>query len=313
MSRIDVIHLACNIVSSISIVLVNRKLLSNGEFDFPLTLTGTHLIASGFFGYVWCRKKGNMGEFKFDKTIFQLVALAILSLGFLNLSLMKNTVSMYQSAKLLIVPCSAIFEYISMKSRLTFKQVVFVMVSLVGVGLVSISDITFGFSLSNAFYAFFSIIFSSLQQIYTRQVQVLGLHSPEKLLMVIGTTSGLLLLAVGPLFDASVKGSNCWIMIRKLNGSSLSIFCVFLSISLAILVNFSQYTCLGKFSVVTFQVLGHIKTIMIFLLSWLIFEENISQLKIAGCCLTIYGIYGFSNSAHPPEKVPTSPLPEPKQ
>lgn len=313
MTRLDSIYLACNIGSSVAIVLVNRIILSGGIFNFPVTLTGAHLIASGIFGYLWCRQKSTFGEIQFDRNVLQLAVLAILSLGFLNLSLMKNTVSLYQSTKLLIVPCSATFEYLMMKSELTCKQIAFVSASLVGVALVSISDLRFGLNLLGVFYALSSIVFSSLQQIYTRQVQVLGLHSPEKLLMMVGTSSGLVLLLLGPLCDVSVENVHLMTMIRSLHGNSYVLYFVLLSIALAILVNFSQYNCLGKFNVVTFQVIGHLKTIMIFFSSWLIFEENTSLLKTFGCLFTVCGIYGFSRSGHLHEKVPISPLPGAKQ
>lgn len=64
---------------------------------------------------------------------------------------------------------------------------------------------------------------------------------------------------------------------------------------------FTQFMCLGRFSAVTFQVLGHTKTILVLLISWLALHEHMSGRKLFGMALAVAGMvgYGHFNSKAP--------------
>lgn len=40
--------------------------------------------------------------------------------------------------------------------------------------------------------------------------------------------------------------------------------------------------------------MGHVKTVAIFAISWIVLQENFSSVKWLGCCLTISGLYLFN-------------------
>lgn len=42
------------------------------------------------------------------------------------------------------------------------------------------------------------------------------------------------------------------------------------------------------------QMMGHVKTVIIFTTSWFVLHENFSNIKWLGCLLTISGIYLFN-------------------
>lgn len=42
------------------------------------------------------------------------------------------------------------------------------------------------------------------------------------------------------------------------------------------------------------QMMGHVKTVAIFAISWIVLQENFSSVKWLGCCLTISGLYLFN-------------------
>ncbi|XP_057469774.1 UDP-rhamnose/UDP-galactose transporter 1-like isoform X3 [Actinidia eriantha] len=64
------------------------------------------------------------------------------------------------------------------------------------------------------------------------------------------------LLLLGPFIDCYLSGK----FIANYKLSSGAVLFILLSCSLAVFCNVSQYLCIGRFSAVSFQVLGHMKT-----------------------------------------------------
>ena len=67
---------------------------------------------------------------------------------------------------------------------------------------------------------------------------------------------------------------------------------------LVVQVNVSQFMCLGRFQAVTFQVLGHTKTVLVLFLGWLLLNDIITGRKLVGMLLAVAGMaaYGWFNS-----------------
>ncbi|KAL9673353.1 hypothetical protein QQ045_029609 [Rhodiola kirilowii] len=51
---------------------------------------------------------------------------------------------------------------------------------------------------------------------------------------------------------------------------------ILLSCTLAVFSNISQFLCIGQFSAVSFQVLGHMKTVRVLTLGWLPFDSSLT-------------------------------------
>eukprot|EP00889_Picochlorum_renovo_P005400 jgi/Picre1/32430/NNA_007776.t1 len=224
--------------------------------------------------------KGNAGSasFTFELDTILLILWAVSSLVSLNLSLMLNTVSFYQATKLLIVPCSAVIEYFLLNTPLSRWRIWCIVQTLVGVALVTINDLEFDISATGFTIAMMSVLTSSLQQISVRKMQSEKQKSAMDLIAFIGPYSGMVLLTLSPLMDYKV--SNQWITEFAWNPWVAG--GVIVSAALAILVNISQYLCLGKFSAVEFQVMGHLKTVTVFIMCWLVLHESFSAIKWIG-------------------------------
>lgn len=67
---------------------------------------------------------------------------------------------------------------------------------------------------------------------------------------------------------------------------------------LVVQVNVSQFMCLGRFQAVTFQVLGHTKTVLVLFMGWLLLGDIITGRKLVGMLLAVAGMgaYGWFNS-----------------
>jgi len=112
-----------------------------------------------------------------------------------------------------------------------------------------------------------------------------------------------LLLIGGPFLDKFITGA--WI--QQYEYSVPAVVFLITSCSVAILVNASQYFCLGRFSAVTFQVLGHLKTVLVLVGGWTILREPCSIKQVAGCSLAVGGmvLYGYlASKARRPEQEP---------
>lgn len=69
---------------------------------------------------------------------------------------------------------------------------------------------------------------------------------------------------------------------------------ILLSCSLAVFCNVSQYLCIGRFSAVSFQVLGHMKTVCVLTLGWLLFDSELSFENIMGMIIAVVGMIIYS-------------------
>ena len=69
---------------------------------------------------------------------------------------------------------------------------------------------------------------------------------------------------------------------------------ILLSCSLAVFCNISQYLCIGRFSAVSFQVLGHMKTVCVLTLGWLLFDSQLTIKNIMGMVIAILGMIIYS-------------------
>lgn len=71
-------------------------------------------------------------------------------------------------------------------------------------------------------------------------------------------------------------------------------FFILLSCSLAVFCNVSQYLCIGRFSAVSFQVLGHMKTVCVLTLGWLLFDSELTFKNIMGMGVAVLGMVIYS-------------------
>lgn len=69
---------------------------------------------------------------------------------------------------------------------------------------------------------------------------------------------------------------------------------ILLSCALAVFCNISQYLCIGRFSAVSFQVIGHMKTVCILTLGWLLFDSAMTFKNVSGMFVAIVGMVIYS-------------------
>ena len=102
---------------------------------------------------------------------------------------------------------------------------------------------------------------------------------------------------MGPFLDKYITGD--WV--HAYAWSRASALLAVASCAAAVGVNVSQFACLGRFSAVSYQVLGHSKTITVLVGGWAIFGDVITARQALGMLLAVAGMvgYGVASSSAP--------------
>ncbi|RWW10778.1 hypothetical protein GW17_00025665 [Ensete ventricosum] len=82
---------------------------------------------------------------------------------------------------------------------------------------------------------------------------------------------------------------------------------ILVSCILAVFCNTSQYLCIGRFSATSFQVLGHMKTVCVLVLGWLLFDSVLTLKNILGMLLAVVGMVVYSWAVEHEKKAKVSP------
>ncbi|KAL9264405.1 UDP-rhamnose/UDP-galactose transporter 5-like protein [Drosera capensis] len=292
---IDTAAWAFNIVTSVGIIMVNKALMATYGFTFATTLTGLHFTATTMMTVIlrW------LGYIQPSHLPFSEVAKFVLFASFsivgMNVSLMWNSVGFYQIAKLSMIPVTCLLEIVFDKIRYSRDTRLSIGLVLVGVGVCTVTDVSVN---AKGFIAAFVAVWStSLQQYYVHHLQRKYTIGSFNLLGHTAPVQAVSLLIVGPFLDQLLTNKKVYAYDYTLT----SVFFIVLSCIIAIGTNLSQFICIGRFSAVTFQVLGHMKTILVLILGFLFFgREGLSLQVIMGMAIAIMGMIWYGNASSKP-------------
>lgn len=73
---------------------------------------------------------------------------------------------------------------------------------------------------------------------------------------------------------------------------------IILSCTIAVGTNLSQFICIGRFTAVSFQVIGHMKTILVLILGFLFFgKEGLNLHVVLGMIVAVAGMIWYGNAS----------------
>jgi uncharacterized membrane protein len=279
-----------NVISSVGIIMANKQLMSpNGyAFSFATTLTGFHFAVTALVGLV-----SNATGFSSSKHVplWELLWFSIVantSITGMNLSLMLNSVGFYQISKLSMIPVVCLMEWILHNKHYSREVKLSVVVVVIGVGVCTITDVKV--NAKGFLCACIAVLSTSLQQISIGSLQKKYSIGSFELLSKTAPIQALSLLLLGPFIDYYLTGK----FIANYKMSSGATIFIILSCSLAVFCNVSQYLCIGRFSAVSFQVLGHMKTVCVLTLGWLLFDSQLTFKNIMGMIIAVIGMIIYS-------------------
>lgn len=288
----DFVALSSNVFSSVGLIFANKWLMGKSSlgFQYATTLCALHYLTS--FLYTWSSvalgftKKATMPW----KDLVVFTATANVSIASLNMSLMLNKVGFYQIAKLSIVPFVCLVERFWLGKHFSRQSLASVATVILGVAIVTLTDLQMADNTLGLVIAAISVVTSGLQQIFCRELQKNNKLSGVELLSVTAPAQGFSLMLVGPFLDYGLI--NAWVLDYRWT-TPAAVF-LFISCFLAVGVNLSQFVCLGRVSAVTYQVVGHSKTILVLLGSSLFLGEVITPRQGGGMIIAVMGMVAYN-------------------
>ncbi|KAL3619799.1 UDP-rhamnose/UDP-galactose transporter 6 [Castilleja foliolosa] len=284
-----------NVVTSVGIIIVNKALMATYGFTFATTLTGLHFATTTLMTVV-LRWLGYIQASHLPlRELLKYVLFANFSIVGMNVSLMWNSVGFYQIAKLTMIPVSCLLEIVLDKMRYSRDTKLSILVVLLGVAVCTVTDLSLN---TKGFVAAFIAVWgTALQQYYVHFLQRKYSLTSFNLLGHTAPAQAASLLLIGPFSDYWLTNKR----IDSFNFNLPSTVFMIISCTIAVGTNLSQFICIGRFTAVTFQVLGHMKTILVLILGFLFFgKEGLNIQVVIGMIIAVIGMIWYGNASSKP-------------
>lgn len=286
--------LISSIVFSTAIITVNKSIARLYHFSYMGTLTSIHFL----FTYIvlTIMRKLNVIESAKDFPIMRRWILALWGVGsvvLMNINLEKNSVGFYQLSKMCTIPSLVVFNFFYLKKTTPYNTLISLTILLVGVYLYSVNDVEA--NLKGTIVALFAIIattgFQAMSNLEQKTFNITGPACQH------ATAFPQFVLCVISSFASEFFGENS---ILKHKFVLKEVIAIAVSCMLAVGVNVSFFALVGKTSPITYQVVGHLKTILILIFGIVLFppekQQNSAQFykTILGISISMIGIIMYS-------------------
>lgn len=284
-----------NVVTSVGIIIVNKALMGGYGFSFATTLTGLHFVTTTIMTLV-LRVLGYVQPSHLPLSeLLKFVFFANFSIVGMNVSLMWNSVGFYQIAKLSMIPVSCLLEVCLDKIRYSRDTKLSIGIVLLGVGVCTVTDVSV--NMKGFVAAFIAVWSTSLQQYYVHYLQRKYSLSSFNLLGHTAPAQAGSLLLLGPLLDYWLTNKR----VDQYSYDAASSMFLILSCTIAVGTNLSQFICIGRFTAVSFQVLGHMKTILVLIMGFFFFgREGLNLHVVIGMIIAVVGMMWYGNASSKP-------------
>ncbi|KAK7279792.1 hypothetical protein RJT34_24850 [Clitoria ternatea] len=294
-AAVDAAAWVFNVVTSVGIIIVNKALMATYGFSFATTLTGLHFGTTTLMtailkmlGYI---QPSHLPLSELLKFVF----FANFSIVGMNVSLMWNSVGFYQIAKLSMIPVSCLLEVVLDKIRYSRDTKLSIGVVLLGVSVCTVTDVSV--NMKGLIAAFIAVWSTSLQQYYVHFLQRKYSLSSFNLLGHTAPAQAASLLLLGPFLDYWLTNNR----VDRYAYSAGSLMFIFMSCTIAVGTNLSQFICIGRFTAVSFQVLGHMKTILVLIMGFFFFgRDGLNVHVVIGMVIAVVGMIWYGNASSKP-------------
>uniref|UniRef100_A0A0D6R1P7 Sugar phosphate transporter domain-containing protein n=1 Tax=Araucaria cunninghamii TaxID=56994 RepID=A0A0D6R1P7_ARACU len=283
--------------SNIGVLLLNKYLLSNYGFKYPIFLTMCHMTACALMSYIgiaWLK----MVPLQAIRSRTQFVKISALSVIFSvsvvsgNISLRFLPVSFNQAVGATTPFFTALFAYL-----ISFKREAWVTYATL-VPVVAGVVIASGGEPSFHLYGFIMCISATAARALKSVLQGILLSSEgEKLnsmnlLLYMAPIAVLVLLPAALIMEPNVMAV-CLALVRQ---DRFMLFLLVVNSAMAYLVNLTNFLVTKHTSALTLQVLGNAKGAVAVVISILLFRNPISFMGMAGYTITVIGVVLYGES-----------------
>ena len=298
--------LALSVTSSVSIVIVNKYLISTLGFPYVTCLTATHMAVTAVALRFAARAKFFEPKPIEKKALVKFAALNGVSVAFLNLSLGFNSVGFYQMTKLAIIPCTVGIQTAFYAKRFSREVKASLAVLLLGVAAATVTDVRLNFL--GTVVSLFAVATTCVSQIWTNTMQREHAVDSTQLLHAASPYMAVILAAVALPLDVGLNGGGRASSTSTTNaydesgagGSARAVVVVAAATCvIAVAVNFSTFLVIGKCDAVTYQVLGHLKTCLVLAFGFFALGDAIHLRNALGIGVALVGMgaYGAAEAA----------------
>ncbi|CAK9323819.1 probable sugar phosphate/phosphate translocator At3g11320 [Benincasa hispida] len=283
--------------SNIGVLLLNKYLLSNYGFKYPIFLTMCHMTACSLLSYVaiaWLK----MVPMQTIRSRIQFLKIAALSFVFCisvvfgNISLRYLPVSFNQAVGATTPFFTAVFAYLMTLKREAWLTYVTLIPVVTGVIIASGGEPSFHL------FGFIICVAATAARALKSVLQGILLSSEgEKLnsmnlLLYMAPIAVVFLLPAALFMEENVVG----ITLALARDDKKIIWYLLFNSSLAYFVNLTNFLVTKHTSALTLQVLGNAKGAVAVVISILIFRNPVSVTGMLGYALTVIGVILYSES-----------------
>ncbi|KAJ3247874.1 hypothetical protein HDU77_008419 [Chytriomyces hyalinus] len=325
-----IVAIVGSIASSVAIVMINKLVLNNG-FPFASTLTALHQLTGFCFSsfLIFAKFIPQLPEPlpEYALTRYYIAGLYSSGLVLMNQSLAMNPVAFYQLLKMACIPAIAILQFVLFKKTLPRATVIALAVILLGVAISTVSptaavkaattkesNATRRDSSDSGLVAFFMGLLTllvSLGAVFTTALSQIELNqSPDlKRLSSFQSMNALSLISFGVCMAAAtfvdikitIKDIFTFEVLSKFGAfwkvvvNEAPVGWILASCAMAILVNLFGFMLIKGTSAITYQVVGHLKTVLTLAMGAFLFgSAGLDGMKGLGVVVALVGMVLYS-------------------
>jgi len=289
--------LALNVFASCGTIFINKYVFKVHGFNFGTTLTVFHFIIT----FLLCVASAYLGFFTFKKLeILRVLPISFAFCGYVvfnNLSLLYNSVSFYQVMKILGTPAIVFVQDRFYNTPTDFHTKLTLIPICIGCAIAVVTDLEI--NLVGTLWAIAAVGSNSMYTIWGKTKMNELDANPMQILLYQSGTSAIMLIFCIPFFDDLS-------LIRAYEFNTANTSWIFFSCLTAFLVNFSFFLMSSVTTPLTINVLGYVKTCIVFIGGFYIFAQALDGKNIAGVIMTLLGFLAYTYvKMYPPAKPTT--------
>ncbi len=293
------LYVALNIVSSCGIVFANKLVLSDYAFRFTVTLTFIHTLFT-FFGMQllaslrWYETKALPAA-----KVFPLAAAFVAYIVLCNLSLQINPISFYQVMKIAVAPTVVMVEAVLFKKIPTWSTLGAVAVVCLGVGVATVRDTAIMANMAGLVVGITATVVTAMYQVWVGSKQKELQADSMQLLQQYTPQASFILALLIPLCDPIGFPNREEGTLLAYKFTLGSIMAIAVSTVLGLLVSVSTFLVIGATSSLTYNIVGHLKTVVILTGGCLMFGDIMTMQKLSGILVSMVGIVWYTQLKSP--------------
>lgn len=285
------LSLLLNVVSSVGVIFVNKRLVFiNAKYHFGTVLTIIHF----FVTFLGCLMFARLHFFEVKRLgVLKVVPISLAFCGYVvfnNLSLLTNSVGVYQTSKILCTPVIVALEYFTYHKRESKETLLSLVPVCLGVFVTVYTDSELNWM--GSFWAVLAIVANSFYTIWGKTKQSELNVTPMQILTYQAPISAAMLLFAVPIDGASD--------VLAYQYTAYSVYAIALSCVFAFGVNFSFFLFVGQTSPLTMNVVGYLKTCLVFVGGFLFLDTKATPQNVAGIVITMVGLAMYTTAKMKP-------------